>query len=209
MKGWWPRNLRMSLTLWYTAAIMMILAVYAVSVFTVVSHNASKALDDRLRGDVRWVAEMADQNPDGSLVWFEGDDGSGEEDSPWLQVWSPAGQILLRSKAAERIPIGQSGALALHADGRIQSVGVGTSTFRILSIQSMIAKKPVVIQVAGSEARLEREIQSLMLILIFGLPLGVVAAGLGGYALARRALAPIDRMAVRARSITAWVAPWR
>ena len=68
---------------------------------------------------------------------------------------------------------------------------------------STIAKKPVVIQVAGSEAPLRGEVQSLVLMLVLGLPAGVVAAGLGGYVLARRALAPIDRMADRARSITA------
>src|SRR5262249_9366571 len=39
--------------------------------------------------------------------------------------------------------------------------------------------------------------------LLLGLPLGVAAAGLGGYSLARRALAPVDNMAERARLITA------
>jgi signal transduction histidine kinase len=40
-------------------------------------------------------------------------------------------------------------------------------------------------------------------ILGLGLPLGVAVAGLGGYFLARRALAPVERMAARARTITA------
>ena len=39
--------------------------------------------------------------------------------------------------------------------------------------------------------------------LVLGLPLSVAAAGLGGYWLARGALAPVDRMAERARAITA------
>jgi heavy metal sensor kinase len=42
-----------------------------------------------------------------------------------------------------------------------------------------------------------------MLILVLGLPLGVATASLGGYSLARRALAPVDRMAEHARLITA------
>ena len=41
------------------------------------------------------------------------------------------------------------------------------------------------------------------MILVFGLPVGVVIAGLGGYTLARRALAPIEQMTERARTITA------
>ena len=38
---------------------------------------------------------------------------------------------------------------------------------------------------------------------MLGLPLGVAIAGLGGYSLARRALAPVERMTERARLITA------
>jgi heavy metal sensor kinase len=203
MTMWRPRSVRTTLTLWYAAAMVVTLTAYAASVFTFVNHNTSKALDDRLHSDIRWVVEMADQNPDGSLVWFEGDDASGEEDSPWLQVWSPGGDLLLRSNAAQRIPISQSRPLALQADGQIRAVAVGTGTYRILSSASVIAGRNVVVQVAGSEARLRRETGGLLLILLLGLPLGVIAACFGGYVLARRALAPVDHMAERARSITA------
>jgi heavy metal sensor kinase len=203
MTRWRPRTVRMTLTLWYAAAMVVTLAVYAVSVFTFVSHNSSKALDDRLHGDIRWVVEMADQNPDGSLVWFEGDDPSGEEESPWLQVWSPRGALLLRSNAAQRMPIDESRLLAIKSNGQIESVTVGSSTYRILSTPTAIGGRNVVVQVAASEARLQREIRGLLLILLLGLPLGVVAACFGGYVLARRALLPVDHMAERARSITA------
>jgi heavy metal sensor kinase len=50
---------------------------------------------------------------------------------------------------------------------------------------------------------MRQELRELLLYLVLGLPLAVAVAGLGGYTLARRALAPIDRMAERARSITA------
>jgi heavy metal sensor kinase len=50
---------------------------------------------------------------------------------------------------------------------------------------------------------MRRELGELTLFLVLGLPFGVIAAGLGGYALARGALAPVNRMAERARSITA------
>jgi heavy metal sensor kinase len=46
-------------------------------------------------------------------------------------------------------------------------------------------------------------LSDLLLILLFGLPIAVAIAGLGGYTLARRALAPIERMTDRARTITA------
>lgn len=50
---------------------------------------------------------------------------------------------------------------------------------------------------------MRRQRNQLLAFLVLGLPLGVAAAGIGGYSLARRALAPIERMADRARTITA------
>jgi heavy metal sensor kinase len=46
-------------------------------------------------------------------------------------------------------------------------------------------------------------LHNLMLVLLLGLPLAVAVAGLGGYVLARRALAPVNRMAEQARMINA------
>src|SRR2546425_523249 len=50
---------------------------------------------------------------------------------------------------------------------------------------------------------LRRELRELLMILGAGLPLAVAIAGMGGYFLARRALAPVSRMLERARTITA------
>jgi signal transduction histidine kinase len=203
VKDWWRRrNVRLSLTLWYCGATVVVLAVYAGSVFTIVSRNASKTLDDRLRGDLQWAAEMVEQRPDGSLTWFEGDPGDGK--SPWLQVWAPAGTLLYRSAFAERLPIPGSLWLRSHPDAGITTLGTSAAaTFRVLSARSKIGGALVTIQVARPEAPMRQELGQLVLILILGLPLGVAAAGFGGYSLARRALAPVDRMAERARSITA------
>jgi signal transduction histidine kinase len=61
----------------------------------------------------------------------------------------------------------------------------------------------VVIQVARSEVPMRESLRDLSVILILGLPIAVAIAGLGGYSLAKRALAPIERMSDRARHITA------
>ena len=200
-RGWIPRTLRARLAMWHVAAMVLVLMVYATAVFTLVRHNASQALDDRLRGDFRWAAEMAQQGPDGTLTWFDGNEW--EEGSPWLQVWSQDGRSLFRTAVAQRLPVPESKALARHPDGRIVSVPAGVAPFRILSSHATIAGQPVVIQVGVSEAMMRQELGQLMLMLVLGLPLSVAAAGLGGYWLARGALAPVDRMAERARAITA------
>jgi heavy metal sensor kinase len=195
-------SVRMSLALWYIAAMIVVLALYAAIVYAFVNRSVSTALDDRLRDDFQWANEMAEQRPDGTLTWFDGDTGDGQ-DSPWLQVWSPAGQLLFKTMAAERSPLAESERLALRADDQIVSVATLWTAVRVLSGRSMIGGKPVVIQVARSEAPMRSNLRDLRFVLMVGLPLGVAVAGVGGYTLARRALAPVDRMADRARSITA------
>src|SRR5206468_10592385 len=61
----------------------------------------------------------------------------------------------------------------------------------------------VVLMVARSEDRLRTQLREILTVLVFGLPLVAILAGMGGYVLARRALTPIDRLAAEARRITA------
>ncbi len=58
-------------------------------------------------------------------------------------------------------------------------------------------------QEASADAQMRRELGELAVVLLAGAPVGVALAGAGGYLLARRALAPVDRMAERARAISA------
>jgi heavy metal sensor kinase len=200
-----PLGVRARLTLWYVAAMVVVLTVYAAGVFGFVSRSVSSGLDARIRGDFMWAAEMWEQRSDGTLTWFDAEDILQDEDNPWLQVWSPSGDLLFQTAVARRNPLRESAALAAHADGEGEIVAVSAlgPTFRILSRPAVVGGKSVVIQVARSEAPMRRELGELTLILVFGLPFGVAAAGLGGYAMARGALAPVNRMAERARSITA------
>jgi heavy metal sensor kinase len=192
---------RAQLTLWNLGVMLLVLAVYAAGVLAFVRRGASHVLDDQVRSDFRWAAEMWEQRPDGTFTWFEGDPG--QQDSPWLTVWGPDGQVLFRTTYAQWYPIAKSAELARNADGRIVAVPAAKTTFRVLSSRSRLDGRPVVIQVARSEAPMRLELGELSLFLALGLPLAVVAAGLGGYLMARHALAPVERMAERARSITA------
>jgi heavy metal sensor kinase len=201
--GWRPLGVRIRLTLWHVAVMVVVLAVYAAGVFAFVSRSVSHALDGRLRGDFTWAAEMWEQRPDGTLTWFDADDAAQDEDKPWLQVWSQKGELLFRTAAAKRIPVPRSAELASRATGQIVPVPTEGSAMRVLSRAATIGGHGVIIQVARSEAPLRKELGDLTLFLALGLPFGVAAAGVGGYALARGALTPLERMADRARSINA------
>ncbi len=198
---WVPHTLRARLTTWHVAAMVAVLGVYVSVVLLLVTRNLSGALDARLRSDFRWAAEMAQQGPDGSLSWFEGDPWSA--DSPWLQVWSPRGQLLYRTAVASRLPIPDSEELVTGADGQIVVVPAEPAPFRLLGDSANVGGTPVVIQVGRSEAFMRLEVRELAFVLLLGLPLTVAVTGAGGYVLARGALAPLHRMTERARAITA------
>ena len=197
---WGPHTLRARLTFWYMAVMVAVLGVYVSAVLVLVARNLSGALDARLRSDFRWAAEMAEQGPDGSLSWFEGEPWT---DGPWLQVWSPGGELIYRTSVAARLPVPASEALVDAADGRIRSLPDDPAPFRLLGAPANVAGRPVVIQVGRSEAFMRLEVRELAILLLLGLPLTVAVAGAGGYVLARGALSPLHRMAERARAISA------
>ena len=182
------------------AVMVAVLGVYVSVVLALVARNLSDALDARLRSDFRWAAEMAEQGPDGSLSWFEGEPWT---EGPWLQVWSPGGELIYRTSVAARLPVPASEAMVDEADGRIRSLPDDPAPFRLLGARATVAGRPVVIQVGRSEAFMRFEVRELAVLLLLGLPLTVAVAGAGGYVLARGALSPLHRMAERARAINA------
>jgi heavy metal sensor kinase len=205
---WWrSHSVRVRLTLWYVFAMILVLGVYAAAVFTFVSRNASETLDQRLRGDFQWAAAMVGQTPEGRITSFDDDDPLVDDERPWLQVWSPEGRLLFQNDEAVARPIPQSKDLAAAADDRVVTIETSAQPMRVLTRRGrVIAQDPstsVVIQVARSEAGMREQLQELALIFVFGLPAAVAVAGLGGFGLARRALAPVEHITERARSISA------
>ena len=81
MSWWRSHSLRISLTLWNVAAMVLVLAVYAGGVYLFVSRSASNSLDAEIRYDYQWAAAMADQLPDGSLKWFQEESNFGDNSS--------------------------------------------------------------------------------------------------------------------------------
>ena len=199
--SWMPQRLRTRVTLWAVALTILVLGLYGIAVLLLVQRNLSDALDDRLRSDFRWATEMAEQRSDGTLTWFDGDEWS--QESPWLQVWTPGGALVYQTAMAQRLPVPESLELARSATHEIVTVRTTSHPFRMLAGSATIGTRPVVVQVGRSEALIRRELGELTLVLLLGLPLGVAAAALGGYSLARRALDPVEAMAERAREITA------
>ena len=195
-----PRSVRVRLTLWYVGVMLLVLGVYAGVVYIVVRNTSSERLDEQLRANFDWAYDMLATRPDCSIAPY---DDTGEGDSPWFRVYNLEGKVMYSTPEAKRNPVPFSDALAKTPDEQIVTVPDLHPPFRVLSGRARIGGCPVIVQVALSEGSIIQDQRQLVYILLLGLPAAVALAGLGGYGLARRALAPVDRMVERARSINA------
>jgi heavy metal sensor kinase len=197
-----PRSLRFRLTLFYAGAMVVVLAVYATLIFYFVSHNMSQFLDNQLRSDFDWALDMMRHDPHGEVIPSDYRE-TGEGDSPWLQVLSPDGELVSASPEALRHPIPGSKKLATETDEKIVHVAKLNPPWRIMSGRAMFGPRELVVQVARPVTPIQDNVREFLYLLFLGLPFCIALSGLGGYVLARRALAPMDRMAEQARLITA------
>src|SRR5437867_5911965 len=146
---------------------MVVLAGYAGGVFAFLQHSLSAELDRALHDDLEVAEQMVERTPAGSIGWrAEHDDEDEAVPGGWVEIWSPE-ETLLYARPSPGIPS--------HA------------AVRTLSKPYDVGGLPVVIRVARSEEQLRRGLRELFLVMGIGFPLAIGVAGLGGYALARRA----------------------
>lgn len=183
-------SIRARLTLVNAGVMSAILALYAAGTWVFLAHRLSAALDRQLHDDYELAERMIERSPAGSNLVRPGrglrlrPEAAGHPHEPhqdlFFEVHSPTGDLMLQS------PIWSPG-----------------DPVRIYDKPHTIGGLDVVIRVARSESPLYAELTELALVLGFALLIGVGFASLGGYVLARRALAPVDAMTKQARWINA------
>src|SRR5207247_9391084 len=146
-----PRSVRVRLTLWHIGVILVVLAVYAGGVYSVVRNNSSRLLDEGLHVDFDWASDMLAQRPDGMIAPY---DETGVGDSPWLQVWSLDGHLLYDTPEARRNPVPNGAKLAVAAkeEDRIVELREVNPPYRVMTGGARIGGRPVLDQV-GRQAR--------------------------------------------------------
>jgi heavy metal sensor kinase len=195
-------SIRVRLTGWYTVVLTAMMIAYAAATFVAVRHEFLEQLDEQLHDDFETAEGLLTRTPDGRVEW--GGDRHHDTDSDEArvyEVWAADGQQVHRSGTAVHLPpvaLGATGALY-----RYDTLPVNGRRWRTLASTTTIGGHAVVLRVSRSEERLRGQLWEILVVLVLGLPLVVVLAGVGGYILARRALVPIDRLASEAQRITA------
>jgi len=199
---WSAASIRVRLTGWYAIVLSLMLVVYATATFVAVRQEFQEQLDDQLHDDFESAEGSLTPTPDGRVAWSVGRHHDPDNDEERAgDVWSPNGDQIGRSGASAALP-----PVALASAGaqpRYESMIASGRRWRTLTGTTLVTGRSVVLRVARSEERLREQLAEVLKVLVLGLPLVIVLAGLGGYSLARRALAPIDHLAVEARRVTA------
>ncbi len=199
---WSTASIRLRLTGWYTVVLFLMLVVYATATFMAVRHEFLEQLDEQLHREFETAEGLLAPTPDGRIVW-SGDrryDPDNDQDRG-SDLWSANGEQIYRSGASAALP--PIALAAMSVQPRYESLVANGHRWRTLTGTSLVGGRAVVLRVSRPEERLREQLREVLIVLVLGLPLVVVLAGVGGYALARRALSPIDRLALEARRITA------
>jgi heavy metal sensor kinase len=199
-------RLRTRLALWFAASILLILTPCLTGILFLEWRSMRAALDHHLTEDLEVAAEMLVlRGPE--VVWrTDSDRDRGYDAGPrrWVEAYAPGGQVVfLRGPARQDAVRAALAAQPIELSGFRTVLTPAGGFLRTLSSERWLGSNRVWVRVARSEDGLRRDLRRLVLLFATGAPLAVVAGALAGYVISGRALAPLTRMADRARSISA------
>jgi heavy metal sensor kinase len=205
-KAWQRGSFKLRLTVWYAAVMALVLGAFAYVTFEVVEHRLRDEIDRQLRIDFDLVEAQLETDGTGGITWpvqgAHGDEGFARL-AAWFEVWSEDGRLLLRRwpagnpSAVRESPAPQGSTLTFYESEVDPGVHV-----RIMERPARVVGKGVMMRLFRDETDMRRTLQQIVDVFLLASPFAVLAASLGGYAVARRSLRPVAEMAARAARIT-------
>jgi two-component system, OmpR family, sensor kinase len=198
-------SVRSRLTLWYVGVLALVLVVFSVSVYALLARDFYERLDSDLRASVGETGasmsrRMAGGEPEARAAADALEEHIGAREA--AAVFDAGGRLVAENTALgnihARLPADAqvaAGETALYTDAG-RRVGVGR-------VAVGAAGETYVVVISRSFNLVTRELTSIRLTLYLAVPLALAVAGLGGWFLARRSLAPVAEMTERARRISA------
>lgn len=206
------RSLRARLTLWYTSLLTITLLLLGGVAYGLLVYSLAYDVDVALQGVARVLADQAKREAPrvfsgdidaifrqffGVSPWdryFEMRDSLGQRDPRWQR--QRASRLPLSQKARQNADMGLP---------TLETVeDLGPYPVRLLTRPVIKGGRVIrLVQVGMSLESLHVTRRRFLLIMAVVLPFGLLLAGGGGWLLARRALAPVDRMTEAARRISA------
>lgn len=202
IRRWSAASIRARLTGWYALVLLAMLIVYATATYIAVRHEFLEQLDEQLHDEFETAEGRLTRTSDGRIAWRDEEHHDPDhEPERVFEVWSATGEQLHRSGASVSLP--PAALAAANSSYNYETLSAQGERWRTLTAPVTVGGHSVLLRVSRSEERVLEQLWEVLVVLVLGLPLIVVLAGVGGYVLARRALRPIDQLATEAHRITA------
>jgi two-component system OmpR family sensor kinase len=196
-------SVRARLTLWYTAILALVLIIFS-AVSYVLLARAIRAEND---------ASLADTAHEFAAAFDPGDRSRGRDElldlrysDREIMVLSPAGALVEASKS--RIGPAEKKRIEAFVRGRGKGFytipgGEEGDGVRIIATPINVVGTRYTVVVASSLGEQADRLESAAHAVFFGIPVALLVAAAGGYLLARKSLAPVTMMSLKARQIGA------
>ncbi len=201
-------SVRMRLTLWYSAVLIISLVSFAAVVYTTLARTLEREVDNGLVDQARDVVSNM-------VVFQASNEGAWQAVLPHLDVFgapslfvqmiSAAGEVTTRSLnlSEAELPVSAATVDTMNTgQASFETVAVEGRTLRIYSIPLYVQGRPIaVLQVGRSLAPIEEALGNLQntLLIVAAASLGI--AGLAGWFLGGAALRPLDQLSSAAAAI--------
>lgn len=205
-------TVRARLTLWYVSALALILVVFGIAVYVMLSRALHRRVDEALRStlDIA-VTSLTNDDEEGQSNQSAAQSTSIELSSPQqaMSIFDGDGRLLAEHSYEEGLRVRRPDLGAMTDDSvyiyTAGGAGDGRGLRRTAARRVRIGPTgtPFIILASQSLKPVEEELESLREALYFATPAALLLAGLGGWLLARQGLAPVAAMARSAREIGA------
>ena len=195
------KNIRTRLTLWYALAFMVILLGYALISLSFVYLNMRRDLDHELEEDYEILENIIRILPDGSVTVEAQNDPYLHE--RWFDVYGLEGNKIYESRPFSARLLPPPTPQELDRNGfQFRSLRLSNGVrVRMLFGKTNFEGRWLFIRLMRLEDELWRDLWAIARMLLIALPFALIIAGLGGYLMTRKMLAPVERMAEKARRI--------
>lgn len=200
-------SLRVRLTFWYGVMLGITLLLFASFIYTTLTRNlfdeVDRSIADRsveVNSSVR-IESIPLRGPQITIprpsVYATAD--------IFVQISTLDGEVVTTSEnlVPNQLPIDAADLAAARSGySHLGTIEAGGEQLRVLYSPLTVANRPVgLLQVARALSPIEDTLSRLRLLLVAGIGLSLILAGIVGWALARTALAPIDRVTQTALEI--------
>ena len=197
-------NIRWRLTMWYGAVLAGVLSVFGAAVYLVMRHALLARTGSGMYMESVEVEEEVARTGSRSLLGTGLGRRFARHPGYDVQVSDPGGEPLFRSDRIKNDGLPRPSLSLDTTQGAYEDFHRGqVGRFRLLSRTIPGPSGLLILQIAVPSEGDDRELSELMTALCVAGPVALVLASGGGYLLARKALAPVDRMAAEADQITA------